>query len=899
MIKKWLDIITDHSIGLRERMFRIVTGVCMIAITFTLPMGRNLWNILMLVTSLAAMAVIVKVSIRKKRVHTGATIIAVLLLTLFPVTFFSAGGFYSGVPEWFVLCFIYVCITLQGRRRNVFFGLCMVETMLCYGTAYYFPEIAVQDFPHNALLDSAFSMIMVGLLTSVLLMFLNRMYEEENALTQRQKKEIEELNRAENNFFSSMSHEIRTPINTIIGLNEIILREDISDEVAENARNIQGASKMLLSLINDILDISKIKSGKMEIVNVSYETGALFSEIVNMIWIKAKEKGLEFKLHVDSSIPSMLCGDEVRIKQILINLLNNAVKYTSEGSVTLSVRCERQGVNRVRVWYSVEDTGMGVKKENIPYIFNAFRRVDAEKNRYIEGTGLGLSIVQQLVELMGGEISVNSVYTKGSTFIVSLEQDIIDEKALGTFTLASRARAHDGEPYRQSFEAPDAHILVVDDNDMNLMVVTKLLLETKIQIDTASSGAECLRLTQNHHYDCILMDHMMPEMDGIECLHALRVQPAGLCQDVPVIALTANAGSDNQLLYRKEGFSGYLAKPVSGALLEAAVLSILPKGLVRLNEAAGQADIEKDILIFEQSQRRSVLVTTDSVCDLPPSLLKEFSIAVCPYYVCTDEGRFLDGQEMNPDELLMHIAGGRTGYSQPPDVEDYERFFAGQLTEAQNVIHITMAKHVSDGYQNALEAAKSFENVTVIDSGHLSSSMGLTVLCAAHMAEHHATKAEIVEYVKRMEHFISSAFIINSTHMMCQSGRISKRIQVLCDALLLHPVLALKKSRMVVRHMEMGSFNHVAKKYIRRTLQDTRNIDRRILFITYSGMNEKRLQYIQNLVQQYCPFERIYLQKASSAIASNCGPGSFGLLFLRRDDTAVPFFQTPERDGAA
>ena len=899
MIKKWLDIITDHSIGLRERMFRIVTGVCMIAITFTLPMGRNLWNILMLVTSLAAMAVIVKVSIRKKRVHTGATIIAVLLLTLFPVTFFSAGGFYSGVPEWFVLCFIYVCITLQGRRRAVFFGLCTVETMLCYGIAFYFPEIAVQDFPHNALLDSAFSMIMVGLLTSVLLMFLNRMYEEENALTQRQKKEIEELNRAENNFFSSMSHEIRTPINTIIGLNEIILREDISDEVAENARNIQGASKMLLSLINDILDISKIKSGKMEIVNVSYETGALFSEIVNMIWIKTKEKGLEFKLHVDSSIPSMLCGDEVRIKQILINLLNNAVKYTSEGSVTLSVRCERQGVNRVRVWYSVEDTGMGVKKENIPYIFNAFRRVDAEKNRYIEGTGLGLSIVQQLVELMGGEISVNSVYTKGSTFIVSLEQDIIDEKALGTFTLASRARAHDGEPYRQSFEAPDAHILVVDDNDMNLMVVTKLLLETKIQIDTASNGAECLRLTQNHHYDCILMDHMMPEMDGIECLHALRVQPTGLCQDVPVIALTANAGSDNQLLYRKEGFSGYLAKPVSGALLEAAVLSILPKGLVRLNEAAGQADIEKDILIFEQSQRRSVLVTTDSVCDLPPSLLKEFSIAVCPYYVCTDEGRFLDGQEMNPDELLMHIAGGRTGYSQPPDVEDYERFFAGQLTEAQNVIHITMAKHVSDGYQNALEAAKSFENVTVIDSGHLSSSMGLTVLCAAHMAEHHATKAEIVEYVKRMEHFISSAFIINSTHMMCQSGRISKRIQVLCDALLLHPVLALKKSRMVVRHMEMGSFNHVAKKYIRRTLQDTRNIDRRILFITYSGMNEKRLQYIQNLVQQYCPFERIYLQKASSAIASNCGPGSFGLLFLRRDDTAVPFFQTPERDGAA
>ena len=899
MIKKWFEIITDHRISLRERMFRIVTGICMIALIFTLPMGRNILNIALLLASLTAMALIVKFSIRKKRIQLGASAITSLLLALFPITFFSAGGFYSGVPEWFVLCFIYVCITLQGRRRNVFFGLCMAETLLCYGVAFYHPEFAVQNPNTNSFFDSAFSMIMVGLLTSVLLMFLNRMYEEENKITQQQKKEIEELNRAENHFFSSMSHEIRTPINTIIGLNEITLRGDIPDDVAENARNIQGASKLLLTLINDILDISKIKSGKMEIVNTSYETGMLFSEIVNMIWIKAKEKGLEFKLHVDPSIPSMLCGDEVRIKQVLINLLNNAVKYTSEGSVTLSIRCERQGVNRVRVWYSVEDTGQGVKKENIPYIFNAFRRVDEEKNRHIEGTGLGLSIVQQLVELMGGEISVNSVYTKGSKFIVTLDQDIVDDKELGTFTLASRAKLHDNGPYQQSFEAPEAHILVVDDNDMNLMVVTKLLAETKIQIDTASSGVECLKLTQSHRYDCILMDHLMPEMDGIECLHALRRQPGGLCQDVPVVALTANAGSDNQLLYKKEGFSGYLAKPVGGALLEAAVLSLLPKKLVRLCEQTGHLDLDKDILIFEHAKRRSILVTTDSVCDLPESLIKEFGISVCPYYICTDEGRFLDGQELQPDELLAHIAQGRKGYSQSPDVEDYERFFAEKLTEAQNVIHITMAKHVSVGYQNALEAAKSFNNVTVINSGHLSSSMGLAVLLAAQLAEHHVPKAEIVASVKRIERFISSAFIINSTHMMCQSGRISKRIQVLCDALLLHPVLVLRKSKMAVDSMEMGSFNHVAKKYVRKVLQETRSIDRRILFITYSGLDQKKLQYIQNLVQQHCPFERVYLQKASAAIASNCGPGSFGLLFMRKDESSLPDAQTPRQDGAA
>lgn len=899
MLKKWFEIISDHRISLRERMYRVVTGICMIALFCILPMGRNFLNLLILAVSLVTIYVIAKISIRRGCVNCGATAISVLLLLLFPISFFTAGGFYSGMPEWFVLCFIYICITLEGKRMFVFFGLCTAETLLCYYIAFYFPEIVARNTEKHSFFDSAFSVIMVGILTSVLLLFLNRLYDEENELSKRQKKEIEELNMAENHFFSSMSHEIRTPINTIIGLNEIILRGDIPEDVAENARNIQGASKLLLTLINDILDISKIKSGKMEIINVSYETGALFSEIVNMIWIKAKEKGLEFKLQIDSSIPSMLCGDEVRIKQILINLLNNAVKYTSEGSVMLTVRCERLNLNRVRVWYSVEDTGQGVKKENIPYIFNAFRRVDEEKNRHIEGTGLGLSIVQQLVELMGGEISVNSVYTKGSKFIVMLEQDIVDEKELGAFTLTSHVRKiHDGEQYRQSFEAPDAHILVVDDNDMNLVVVRKLLRETKIQIDTASSGAECLKLTQNQHYDCILMDHMMPEMDGIECLHVLRTQPGGLCQGVPVVALTANAGSDNQLLYQKEGFSGYLAKPVSGVLLEAAVLSVLPKELVKLNEQVEQAEIAKDIMIFEQAKRLSLMVTTDSVCDLPESLKKKLHISVCPYYVYTDEGRFQDEQEIQTDELLAHVAEGWSGYSQPPEVEDYERFFAEKLTEAQNVIHITMAKHVSQGYHNAFEAAKSFENVTVFDSGHLSSSMGLMVLCAVYMAEHHAAKAEIIKSLRKLRTSVSSAFIIDSTHMMCQAGRISKRTQVLCDALFLHPVLVLRKSRMAVGSMEIGDFSHAAKHYIRKALRNPTSIDRRVLFITYAGIDEERLQSIQDMVRQYCMFERIYVQKATSAIASNCGPGSFGLLFMRKNEAVFTFSQASKPDRA-
>ncbi len=888
MLKKWFELIFDHKISLRERMFRVVTSICMIALLIILPMGRNLVNLLIMAVSLVLISMIVKFSIRKDCILTGATAIAILLLLLFPVSFFTAGGYYSGAPEWFVLCFIYISLTLEGRRKGVLFVLCTLETLLCYYIAFFFPQYIAQNSPGRAFLDSAFSVVLVGMLTSVLLLFLTRLYEKENELSMLQKKEIEELNKAENHFFSSMSHEIRTPINTIIGLNEIILRKkDIPDDVIENARDIQSASKILLTLINDILDLSKIKSGKMEIIDVSYETGALFSEIVNMIWIKAKEKGLEFRLYVDSSIPSMLCGDEVRIKQILINLLNNAVKYTSEGSVTLSVRCERLTINRVRIWFTVRDTGQGVKKENIPYIFNAFKRVNEEKNRHIEGTGLGLSIVHQLVELMGGEISVDSVYTKGSTFLVMLEQNIVNDKELGTFTLASRMRSRGGEQYKQSFEAPDAHILVVDDNEMNLMVVKKLLSETKIQLDTALSAKECLRLTQDQHYDAILMDHLMPEMDGIQCFHALRTQPGGLCQDVPVIALTANAGSDNQLLYRKEGFSGYLAKPVSGALLEAAVLSILPKELVKLSEEDIQSEIGKDVLIFEKALRTFLMITTDSVCDLPETLIKEFNISMCPYYVCTDQGRFLDEIELKADELLSHIAVGKNGYSQPPSVEDYEKFFAERLTDAQNIIHITMAKHTSQGYYNALEAAKSFENVTVLDSGHLSSGLGLAVLHAAYMAENHATKADIIKTIKTLKHYISSSFIIDSTHMMCQAGHISRRVQILCDALLLHPVIVLRNSKMVVGSVEMGSFTHVAKRYIRKAFLNTRNIDRSILFITYAGMETKKMQYIQELVQQYCPFKRVYLLKASSAIASNCGPGSFGLLFMKKNEAVL------------
>lgn len=886
MMEKYFRPIMDHKIPLQERMFRLISGIGAAAMLLMLLAELftrvSVQNLMALTGALFYVIVVTMVSISRKQIHIGATLIALLLLFLFPLNFFTSGGMYGGASLWFVFFFVYVSLTLYGLRRILFLMSCAVITLFCYVTAYRYPQYVMQNTVRAAHLDTAVSVILVGGLISAMILFQNRIYREENRISNQQRREIEELSKAESRFFSSMSHEIRTPINTIIGLNEMILRSDVSDEVAENAKNIQGASKMLLTIINDILDMSKIESGKMDIVKVSYETGVFFSDIINMIWIKAKEKGLEFHLDIDSSIPSQLCGDEVRIKQILVNLLTNAIKYTVQGSVTLSVRCERSGLNHVRVYYSVQDTGMGIKQEDIPNLFTAFKRVDEKKNRYIEGTGLGLSIVKQLVDLMDGEITVNSVYTKGTTFLVVLEQDIMEEQELGTFTLESRLESGNRVQYKQSFEAPNAHILIVDDNEMNLQVAEKLLSATKIQIDTVTSGADCLRRTKEKHYNGILMDHLMPGMDGIQCLHAIRSQSGGMCRNVPVIALTANAGTGNQLLYQKEGFNGYLAKPVNGALLEAAVLNILPKEMVELSEDTLPAEIGKEVLMFDQGKRVSLLVTTESVSDLPEDLLKRYGVAVLPYYVCTDYGRFLDGKELESDDLLLYLSQGGNGISKPPNVEDYVNFFAERLTEAQNVIHISMAKNAGEGYEHAVEAAKSFENVTVLDSGHLSSGMGISVLYAAYMASQNGSRENIAELVKELQERISTSFIMGNTRMLYRGGRISQNLHILCETMMLHPLIKLQKSKMTIGGIMIGNFSHVSKKYIRRTLRKPSNIDKRVLFLTYAGMEEQELAEIKDMVQRFCMFENIYLQKASSAVSSNCGQGSFGLLFMRK-----------------
>ena len=884
-LRKIIEPIGDSNVAMQERLFRLLTLIGLIgmgiAVLMGIVAGESALNNIGMVLGFILFFGLIYYSIHFHKIQMGAVIIGGLLVYLvMPFNFLTTGGLYGGGASWYLLAFVFVALLVENKIKYVLLASGLVISWGSYLLAYFYPSVLAMHTVEMAYIDSAVSMTVVAGLTCGMLLFQNAIYRSANRTARQQKQEIEELNQAQNRFFSSMSHEIRTPINTIIGLNEMILRETTSDEIAADARDIQTASKMLLALINDILDMSKIESGKMDIVPVSYHVGDMLSEIVNMIWVRAKEKGLEFHIDVDQKMPSRLLGDEVRIKQILINVLNNAVKYTTEGSVTLSIQCRRQEHGCAQIVYSVADTGMGIKKENMPYLFSAFKRVDEEKNRHIEGTGLGLSIVKQLVELMGGDISVNSVYTKGTTFIVTIPQEIVSEEAIGDMDIEARHAMNARKRYKRSFEAPKARILIVDDNEANLMVEEKLLRDTKVQTDTAGSGAQCLQKTLKNRYDVILMDHLMPEMDGIVCLHEIRTQAGGLNQETPVVVLTANAGGENRKLYKREGFDGYLMKPVTGGQLEAELLNHLPEELVTLADRQDSFGVVQAPFVERTKKKMFLLISTDSVSDLPEDMTDGARVAVMPYRVVTEGGEFIDGQETGTDGVLSYIRSGRRAHSESPSVAEYEAFFAEQLTKAQCVIHLTMSGKVSKGYENAMEASGSFDNVEVIDTGHLSSGMGFIVLQAAKYAASGMSQEAVIAKIQRLRSLVRTSFIVDDTEYLLRAGRISPRINTICKAFMVHPVLVLKNSKMIVGAIKIGTQRAVWKKYVESVLGDASRIDKRLLFITHAGLAHEELQEIEKTVRKKISFERVIYQKASPAISINCGTGAFGLLFM-------------------
>ena len=429
----------------------------------------------------------------------------------------------------------------------------------------WFPDVLLNVFT----ISLGITIVLFSLETPEYHQLKETMVELEDAKEKAQKE-----NASKSQFLANMSHEIRTPINAILGMNEMILRESEENSIQEYAQNIQSASEDLLSIVNEILDFSKVASGKMELVPVEYDVAALIRDCSTIVETRAAGKDLRLEVSCDESTPSKLCGDATRIRQIISNLLTNAVKYTPSGTITFRIRWARDKEG-IKLIASVEDTGIGISEENQKRLFDTFERFDMEKNRNIEGTGLGLSITKQLVDLMKGEIGVYSELGKGSLFYVEIPQKVVSMEPIGK--LNQEVNVEQTKVDKEKYHAPKAKILVVDDVRMNVRVIQSLLKRTKIQIDTATSGKECLALAAENTYDLILLDHMMPEMDGVETFQKLREDTTGLNYATPVIALTANAIAGAKEEYKKLGFDDYLSKPMKGEELEEMIQTYLPE----------------------------------------------------------------------------------------------------------------------------------------------------------------------------------------------------------------------------------------------------------------------------------------------------------------------------------
>lgn len=392
------------------------------------------------------------------------------------------------------------------------------------------------------------------------------------------KEDAENANNAKTQFLARMSHEIRTPINTVMGMNELIIRETKEEHTEKYAKDIKDSSAILLNIINEILDSSKIESGKMELVCGNYGIGSIFNDLYNMMSLRAKSKELELVFDINPDMPREYYGDDKRIRQILMNLLTNAIKYTEKGKVTFKVDCTVEGENAV-IHCLVKDTGIGIREEDLGKIYDAFYRIDLERNKNIEGTGLGMNIVNQLLKLMGSELKIESEYEKGSEFSFDLVQKIVDEKPLGDFR--GSLEKLEGAKNNVTFTAPLANVLIVDDNKMNRMVFKGLVKKTKIQIEEAENGMECLEILKDKSFDVIFLDHMMPEMDGVETLENIREKK--LCENVPIIMLTANAIVGDKEKYLSMGFDDFLSKPIIPEVLDGMLVKYLPKDKI-INE---------------------------------------------------------------------------------------------------------------------------------------------------------------------------------------------------------------------------------------------------------------------------------------------------------------------------
>ena len=530
-------------------------------------------------------------AVRRKKTAGMMIVFIVINLIIFPLMFFFNGGVYSGVPIWLTFGLIYPWLVFEGAMCVVIFALNSIVTVVCFGVQYWLPDKFTvptgRDLTQWIIIDSVQVVILVAAILGIAIKYQVYIYNQQQKKMLEQEKQLRDAmsladksNAAKSDFLVRMSHEIRTPINAVLGMDEMILRECSDETILGYATNIQSAGQLLLAVINDVLDFSKIESGKLEIFPAEYSIQQMMNDCYNMIVMRAEKKNLLLEIRNNPNMPSRLIGDEIRVRQMIINLLTNAVKYTSAGKITMTLGFLRTSEDEIILKVSVCDTGMGISPENQQELFGDFNRFDETNTRNIEGTGLGLSITKRLVDKMGGTIGVESTVGVGSNFWFEIPQKIATDKATGFFTPNRVNSVENSKDYHEKFQAPAARILVVDDVKLNIDVLKGLLKNTKVRVDAAYSGIECLGLVQKNSYDLIFMDHVMPEMDGVQTFQYMKKLVDCPNHNVPVIALTANAMAGAKEEYTALGFADYLAKPVQGDKLEQVLMEYLPAELI-------------------------------------------------------------------------------------------------------------------------------------------------------------------------------------------------------------------------------------------------------------------------------------------------------------------------------
>jgi len=623
----YIIIATTKRTGLFYRDFRLVKDGDLTILEYTKGPWYMLWNVTIVAVILTCLIMLFKAisreEIPQKRKKYITIIIALLIeivigfLMVLPI-----GRYYDFNQLGFAICAILILYAIfrddlmdaeAAAKEYIIDELSSgVIAMDAGGSVVYYNKKALQIFP-EIISDKhgVITRIENSIQTGAPITVQDRLYtfEERKLLlkssdeskmyviidstrhyqhiqeVEREKQIADAANKAKSQFLASMSHEIRTPINAVLGMDEMILRESKESNIQEYAMDIQRAGRTLLTLINDILDLNKIESGKMEIVPAEYDVSSMVYDISNMIKFRAEDKNLSFNVSVSSDIPTKLYGDDVRIKQILMNLLTNAVKYTKSGSVWFRVRLKQKmnglsGKDTI-LHFEVEDTGIGIKPEDMSKLFSEFERIELERNRTIEGTGLGMPITMKLLSLMGSELKVESEYGKGSVFSFDLKQTIVEETPIGNYEDRIKNLMSKQYTYMESFIVPDAHVLLVDDNMINRKVFRSLLKQTQIKITEADNGYKAIELATTQNFDVIFMDHMMPGMDGIEATEKIKAVSEGPCANTPIVLFTANVIESSKEMYSEIGFAEFLSKPVLPEKLLEVIKKILPQEKIK------------------------------------------------------------------------------------------------------------------------------------------------------------------------------------------------------------------------------------------------------------------------------------------------------------------------------